>query len=164
MRIRAFLAIILATLALPGVTAAQGEVVIDRPLSQTPINLSRIAPDATFSQATAQPKSDSLANGMLIGAGIGVVVGMLVVPRAMCGPNDSECSTIVRVAIGLPVIAGGLGIGALVDSRHKQDARAAGVNRDASLGIDERDLSHVALAVGREELRLSLLRDDPPPQ
>ena len=127
MRIRAFLAIILATLTLPGVTAAQSEVVIHQPLSQTPINLSRIAPDTTLSQAMAQPKSDSLANGMLIGAGIGAVVGMLVIPRAMCGPNDSECSTIVRVAIGLPAIAGGLGIGALVDSRHKQDARPAGV-------------------------------------
>jgi hypothetical protein len=64
---------------------------------------------------------------MLIGAGIGIVVGMLVVPRAMCGPNDSECSTIVRIAVGLPVVAGGIGIGALVDSRHKQEARPAGV-------------------------------------
>jgi hypothetical protein len=126
MRIRAFLAIILATLTLPGVTAAQSEAA-NRPLSQTAINLPHIAPDTTLSQATAQPKRDSLANGMLIGAGVGVVVGVLVVPRAMCGANDSECSTIVRVAVGLPVVAGGIGIGALVDSRHKQDARPAGV-------------------------------------
>ena len=30
--------------------------------------------------------------------------------------HDTECSTIVRVAIGLPAIAGGIGVGALVDS------------------------------------------------
>ncbi len=102
--------------------------VIHQPLSQTAINQSHIAPDTTLNQARCQPKSDSLANGMLVGAGIGAVVGMLVIPRAMCGPNDvGKCSTIGRVAIGLPAIAGGLGIGALVDSRHKQDARPAGV-------------------------------------
>jgi hypothetical protein len=40
---------------------------------------------------------------------------MLIAPQALCGAHDTECSTIVRVAIGLPAIAGGVGIGALVD-------------------------------------------------
>ena len=40
---------------------------------------------------------------------------MLIAPQAYCA-HDTECSTIVRVAIGLPAIAGGIGVGALVDS------------------------------------------------
>jgi hypothetical protein len=64
---------------------------------------------------------------MLIGAGIGAAVGMLVMPQMMCGAHDTECSTIVRAVIGLPAIAGGLGIGALVDAVNKKDARPAGV-------------------------------------
>lgn len=73
--------------------------------------------------APAQGKSgDKLWNGMLIGAGVGAAVGMLIAPPAFCGNNDSECAAIVRVAIGLPAIAGGVGIGALVDGLHKRDA------------------------------------------
>jgi hypothetical protein len=73
-------------------------------------------------QAHAQSKSgDKLWNGMLIGAGVGAAVGMLIAPPAFCGSNDSECATIVRVVIGLPAIAGGVGIGALVDGLHKRD-------------------------------------------
>ena len=127
MRNRSFLAIVLLALALPNAAAAQSELVTHRPLAQTVVNLPRALPDAAFSQADVEPKRDSLANGMLIGGAIGVVAGMLVVPRVMCGANDSECSTIVRAAIGLPVIAGGVGIGALVDGLHKQGARRAGV-------------------------------------
>ncbi len=107
--------------------AAQVSVLKAQPLSQSDFDLPADLARAVQFHNDNQKKGDSLANGMLIGAGIGVVVGMLVVPRAMCGPNDSECSTIVRVAVGLPVVAGGIGIGALVDSRHKQDARPAGV-------------------------------------
>ena len=74
-------------------------------------------------QAHAQSKrGDKLWNGMLIGAGVGAAVGMLVAPPAFCGSNDSECATIVRVAIGLPAIAGGVGIGALVDGLNKREA------------------------------------------
>lgn len=58
---------------------------------------------------------DPLWNGMLIGAGIGAAVGMLAAPYFFCGGHDSECAAIVRVALGLPSIAGGLGVGALVD-------------------------------------------------
>jgi len=74
-------------------------------------------------QAHAQSKTgDSLRNGILIGAGVGAVVGMVLAPPAFCGGNDSECAAIVRVAIGLPAIAGGVGIGALVDGLHKRDS------------------------------------------
>ena len=116
MRTRAFLAAILVALALPKVAAAQTESTNDRPLSQTPISVMPIVPDTTLKQFRDTSKPDSLANGMLIGAGIGAAVGMLVVPYAMCGSNDSECSTIVRAVVGLPIVAGGFGVGALVDS------------------------------------------------
>ena len=77
-----------------------------------------------FAQAQTAPngKRDRLWNGMLIGAGIGAAAGMLVAPRALCGSNDTECSVIVRAAIGLPAIAGGIGIGALVDGLTSRDA------------------------------------------
>ena len=55
---------------------------------------------------------------------------MLVAPHALCGSHDLECSVIVRAAIGLPAIAGGIGIGALVDgltSRPSSPQRAFGV-------------------------------------
>lgn len=127
-RRRAFLAIIFVVLTLPKVAAAQNEPV-NRPLSQTAINQAHIVPDTTLDPARIQPDCDSLANGMLVGAGIGAAVGMLVVPRVICGSNDdSKCSTIVRVLIGLPVVATGVGFGALVDGLHKGDARPAGVS------------------------------------
>ena len=70
---------------------------------------------APLFQTNQASQRDSLWNGILIGAGIGAVAGMLVAPPAFCGSHDSECATIVRVAIGLPAIAGGIGVGALVD-------------------------------------------------
>ena len=70
----------------------------------------------TVFQRDPSNDSDCLWNGMLIGAGIGAAVGMLIAPPAFCGGlHDSECATIVRVAIGLPAIAGGIGLGALID-------------------------------------------------
>jgi hypothetical protein len=75
---------------------------------------------------------DSLWNGMLIGAGIGAAVGMLIAPPAFCGgQHDTECATIVRAAIGLPAIAGGIGLGALIDglqSRRGNPVRSVQVN------------------------------------
>jgi hypothetical protein len=68
-------------------------------------------------------RRDSLWNGVLIGAAAGVVAGMLIAPPAFCGSHDSECATIVRVAVGLPAIAGGIGIGALVDGLNSRDDR-----------------------------------------
>lgn len=64
---------------------------------------------------TQTGKRDRLWNGMLIGAGVGAVAGMLVAPQALCGSNDSECAVIVRAAIGIPAVAGGIGVGALID-------------------------------------------------
>ena len=72
-------------------------------------------PHLAHAQARQNVKRDRLWNGMLIGAGVGAVAGMLVAPQALCGSNDSECAVIVRAAIGLPAIAGGIGIGALID-------------------------------------------------
>ena len=78
----------------------------------------------SLSQSTQSQKRDSVWEGILIGAGIGAVAGMLIAPPAFCGSHDSECATIVRVAIGLPAIAGGIGIGALVDRLHSRRATA----------------------------------------
>jgi hypothetical protein len=79
-------------------------------------------PNLAHAQGTQTRDRDSLWNGILIGAGVGAAVGMLIAPPAFCGNNDSECATIVRVAIGLPAIAGGVGIGALVDGLQSRDA------------------------------------------
>jgi hypothetical protein len=80
-------------------------------------------PNLAQAQTNQSRDRDKLWNGMLIGAGIGAAVGMLVAPPAFCGGNnDSECAAIVRVAIGLPAIAGGIGIGALVDGLQSRDA------------------------------------------
>jgi hypothetical protein len=73
-------------------------------------------------QTSRPPHRDRLWDGMLIGAAIGTVVGMVLAPPAFCGRNDSECAAIVRVAIGLPAIGAGIGIGALVDGLHKSQA------------------------------------------
>jgi hypothetical protein len=78
-------------------------------------------PNLAHAQTTQKDDRDRLWNGMLIGAGVGAVVGMLVAPPAFCGSNDSECATIVRVAIGIPAIAGGIGVGALVDGLMNRD-------------------------------------------
>jgi len=73
------------------------------------------APHLSHAQTPQSGKRDRLWNGMLIGAGVGAVAGMLVAPQALCGSHDSECAVIVRAAIGLPAIAGGIGVGALID-------------------------------------------------
>lgn len=81
-----------------------------------------IVPDVARAQDSQSGKHDKLWNGMLIGAGIGVVAGMVVAPQALCGSHDTECAVIVRTAIGLPAIAGGIGIGALVDGLTHRNA------------------------------------------
>lgn len=87
----------------------------------------------TFAQAQSNDRDDHdrLWNGMLIGAGVGAAVGMLIAPPAFCGGNnDTECAAIVRATIGLASIAGGIGIGALVDglqSRPPSPRRGFGV-------------------------------------
>jgi hypothetical protein len=81
-----------------------------------------IVPNVAHAQGSQSGKHDKLWNGMLIGAGIGAVAGMVVAPQALCGSHDTECAVIVRTAIGLPAIAGGIGIGALVDGMTHRNA------------------------------------------
>jgi hypothetical protein len=64
--------------------------------------------------------SDPVWEGLLIGGAIGGAIGLAVVPRAMRGRNDPECSAIVKVAIGLPLLAGGMVVGGLIDKFHQQ--------------------------------------------
>ena len=80
------------------------------------------APDVARAQTNDRDDHDRLWNGMLIGAGVGAAVGMLIAPPAFCGGgNDTECAAIVRATIGLASIAGGIGIGALVDGLQYRD-------------------------------------------
>ena len=79
-------------------------------------------PYAANTQPSQKNDRDSLWNGMLIGASVGAAAGMLFAPQALCGSHDTECAVIVRAAIGLPVLAGGIGIGALVDGLMSRDA------------------------------------------
>ena len=84
--------------------------------------LTLAAPHLAQAQTAPRPKGDRLWNGMLIGAGVGAAAGMLIAPQALCGSHDTECAVIVRAAIGLPAIAGGIAIGALVDGLSSHDA------------------------------------------
>jgi hypothetical protein len=80
-------------------------------------------PDFAHAQTNDSNDHDRLWNGMLIGAGVGAAVGMILAPPAFCGGgNDTECATIVRATIGLASIAAGIGIGALVDGLQYRDA------------------------------------------
>jgi hypothetical protein len=115
--------LLVLVLAMPGLAMAEEARPETALLSKSAITLPA-APDTVRFQDAGRQRGDSLWNGMAIGAGIGAVVGMLVMPQALCGSNDTECATIVRVVIGLPSIAGGLGIGALVDGLHR-DVRGA---------------------------------------
>ena len=124
---RRSLLLILVLVWVPAGALAQDDPSPLRPLSHAAINLQTSSPENSVLFQRDVRDRDSLANGMLIGAGIGAAVGMLVMPQMLCGAHDTECSTIVRAVIGLPSIAGGLGIGALVDAVNKKDARPAGV-------------------------------------
>jgi hypothetical protein len=77
-------------------------------------------PEAASAQTVAPQKHDSIWNGVLIGAAIGIVAGMAVAPAVFCSHNDSECTAIVQTVIGLPAIGIGIGMGALTDHLHKQ--------------------------------------------
>jgi hypothetical protein len=70
--------------------------------------------------SSSAPRSDSLWNGLLIGAVAGGLGGFVFAPRMICGSNDTECSTIVKVAIGLPAFAGGIVTGGLIDKFNNQ--------------------------------------------
>ena len=66
----------------------------------------RIHPDS-------QP--DSLRNGMIAGAIVGGIVGLVVVPATECKSSNPECPNLLRIGVGIPAVAGGAAIGALVD-------------------------------------------------
>jgi hypothetical protein len=90
-------------------------------------------PSVGRAQSNQNKDRDRLWNGMLIGAGIGAAVGMLVAPPAFCGGgHDTECAMIVRATIGLGSIAAGVGIGALVDGLQQRDASMPFANGRAS--------------------------------
>lgn len=81
------------------------------------------APTLARAQINQSDDHDRLWNGMLIGAGIGAAIGMLVAPPALCGGgHDTECAMIVRATLGFGSIAAGVGIGALVDGLQSRDA------------------------------------------
>ena len=84
------------------------------------LTIALAVPVGVSAQTTTPQKHDSVWDGILIGAVVGTAVGMFVMPPAFCGRNDSECSAIVRVAIGLPSIGVGIGVGALADHLHHQ--------------------------------------------
>jgi hypothetical protein len=84
--------------------------------------LTLAAPHLAHAQSGQSGTRDPLWNGMLIGAGVGAAAGMLFAPQALCGSHDTECSVIVRTVIGIPALAGGIGIGALVDGLSSRDA------------------------------------------
>jgi hypothetical protein len=81
--------------------------------------ISAATPAAAQSSSSA-PRSDSLWNGLLIGAVAGGLGGFVFAPHMLCGSNDTECSTIVKVAIGLPAFAGGIITGGLIDKFNNQ--------------------------------------------
>lgn len=73
--------------------------------------------------ASAQPASrprDTVWEGVLIGGAIAAVGGFIVAPYLLCGHgfDDTECTVIVRAAVGLPMLAGGLILGGLIDKFH----------------------------------------------
>ena len=72
-------------------------------------------PEATRSVPALRGHGDSVAEGLLIGAAVGAVAGFWIIPQVMCGSTDTECATIVKVVVGLPVFAGSIVAGGLID-------------------------------------------------
>jgi hypothetical protein len=59
---------------------------------------------------------DALWNGMLIGAASGAGVGMWWVPKTHCNVEfNPECPARLRLVVGVPAVATGAAIGALID-------------------------------------------------
>ena len=85
---------------------SQSEILVER--DGRPVSI-------TASDIRVIEHRDSIADGMLIGLGAGVAAA-LVTTYSMCGSNDSECSAIVNVVVGVPVSIGGAALGALTDS------------------------------------------------
>ncbi|MEX2273329.1 MAG: hypothetical protein WD690_17795 [Vicinamibacterales bacterium] len=73
-----------------------------------------VKPDLVVKPKTPK-RNDPLWEGMAAGAAAGAVVGLLVVPAKECKPENPECPTMLRIGVGIPVIAAGAALGALVD-------------------------------------------------
>jgi hypothetical protein len=85
--------------------------------SVPPANAAAAGPASLLAPPRA---SDPVWEGLLIGGAAGIVGGFVVAPPLFCGSNDSECSAIVKVAIGVPVAVGGFVAGALIDKFHQR--------------------------------------------
>jgi hypothetical protein len=59
-------------------------------------------------------RTDSVWNGALIGLAVGLGTGIALV-RGNCDAPDPECEAIVWMALGLPSIAVGTAVGAVID-------------------------------------------------
>lgn len=95
-------------------------------------------------------QGDSLTNGMLTGALAGAAVGMWYVPKANCNEDDRECPTALRLAVGIPAIAAGAALGALVDRMVGRQAVAASSRPTPT--------TFIAPVVGRRALGVHILR------
>lgn len=83
-----------------------------QPTFEVPVEFSRMR----FAQPRAKENErDELWEGMAIGAAVGAVVGLVVVPAKECTPANPECPTALRLGVGIPAIAAGAAVGALVD-------------------------------------------------
>ena len=74
---------------------------------------------------------------MIVGAAVGAGIGMWYVPRENCNTDTNpECPRILRAVVGIPAIAGGAAIGALVDRAIRPNAaRGAAPTRKKPLAV-----------------------------
>jgi hypothetical protein len=77
-----------------------------------------VNPGTTLPLLTVEPPAsptryaadDPLWNGMAVGAAIGGVIGLGVVPATECKPSNPECPTLLRIGVGIPAVAGGAAV------------------------------------------------------
>jgi hypothetical protein len=94
----------------------KGQVVVATPASVTlSVPDGAVAQRRSFDRTTVATirRTDSLWNGMLIGAGAGIVATE-VWTRQACG-QDGECAVYVRLAGWGALAGGGMAVGALID-------------------------------------------------
>ena len=80
-------------------------------------------------------RSDSVANGLLIGLA-GGVAGAFIARNSICDLPDSECEVIVNAVVGLPIVIGGGVIGAVTDMLIKKTIfTGSSWSRSARIGV-----------------------------